>query len=360
LQTLKVDLGERSYGILIGEGLIGQTGEFLRAFSLSGRILLVSNPTVYDLYGRETEKALNGAQFQVAQAVVPDGERYKNLETVSWLYDRALDARLDRRSAIVALGGGVIGDTAGFLAATFLRGIPLIQLPTTLLAQVDSSVGGKVGVNHDRGKNLIGSFYQPLVVVADIGTLKTLPVRELRSGAAEVIKYGVIWEAEFFAFLEQNLSRVLALDPGVSIQAVERSCMAKSQVVGQDEREQGLRAILNFGHTLGHAVETLTNYERYRHGEAVAIGMVAAANLAVSRGMMPEPDRDRLVKIIQGAGLPIGATGLSPTRILETVQYDKKAEAGKLKLVLPEVIGRVRLVDDVSEAEILGAAATIC
>lgn len=360
MQKLTVNLDRRSYEIVIGAGILVNLGTLLRRLGIGDRVLLVSNPTVSGLYGQVAAEALAGAGYSVTEALVPDGERYKNLETIAGLYDRAVAAGLDRSSAVVALGGGVIGDIAGFLAATFMRGLFFIQVPTTLLAQVDSSVGGKVGVNHEKGKNLIGAFYQPRIVVADVAVLKTLPERELRAGLAEVIKYGVIGDGEFFTYLEQNRRRVLALDPETTIEVVRRSCLVKSRVVEQDECEAGLRAILNFGHTLGHAVETLTRYEQYRHGEAVAIGMIGAANLAVTRGLLSGAGRDRLLGLIRETGLPVTTVGLSPEQIGEAVKRDKKVRNGRLRLVLPEAIGRVRLVDDLSPEEILAAAATIC
>ncbi|HHW42824.1 MAG TPA: 3-dehydroquinate synthase [Desulfotomaculum sp.] len=350
MQEVYINLGPRSYSIHIGPGLLPRLGEYLRGFPFTRRALLVTNPTVGSLYASVVEAALAGAGFEVIRSEIPDGEEYKILATAEKLYDLAYTRELDRRSPVVALGGGVVGDLAGFVAATYLRGVPFIQVPTTLLAQVDSSVGGKVAVNHPRGKNIIGAFYQPRLVLADLGVLKTLDPREVRAGLAEVIKYGVIADGGFFTWLEEHLEDLLALDAEALTHAVAVSCRIKAQVVREDETEQGRRAILNFGHTVGHAVEALTGYAAYRHGEAVAMGMVAAARLAVALDMLKKGEAARIERLIRRAGLPVEMpAGLSPDELLDSMRRDKKVLAGRLTFVLPVAVGRVEIVRDVPE-----------
>ncbi|MEW6425568.1 MAG: 3-dehydroquinate synthase [Bacillota bacterium] len=334
----------------MGEGLLGSLGMEVRARVPGERVMVVSNPTVRTLYGKRAEESLAGAGLTVVWAEMPDGEEYKSLATAEKLYDLAYTLELDRQCPVVALGGGVVGDLAGFVAATYLRGVPFIQVPTTLLAQVDSSVGGKVAVNHPKGKNIIGAFYQPRLVLADLDVLKTLDPREVRAGLAEVIKYGVIADGTFFAWLEENLERLLVLEIEPLVHAVAVSCRIKARVVQEDETELGRRAILNFGHTLGHAVEALTGYTAYRHGEAVAIGMVAAARLAVALGMLPEGEAARVRDLIQRAGLPVETPPeLSTGDLLASIYRDKKVLAGRLTFVLPVEIGRVEIVRDIPE-----------
>jgi 3-dehydroquinate synthase len=270
------------------------------------------------------------------------------------LYDYALENGLERQSAVVALGGGVIGDLAGFFAATYMRGVPFIQVPTTLLAQVDSSVGGKVGVNHPKGKNMIGCFYQPRLVFTDVATLRTLPRRELRAGLAEVIKYGVIWDEGFFCFLEKNLEGVFDLDQQVLTKIVRNSCAIKAEIVEKDEREAGLRAILNFGHTVGHAIEAITEYRVYRHGEAVALGMVVAATIAVRRGLLAPELKKRLVSFLERAGLPTGVPAFGE-ELLEIMKKDKKVQRGRIRFVLPLALGQVEIFSDIEPEEIMAA-----
>jgi 3-dehydroquinate synthase len=357
MKEIGIDLGNRSYQIMIGNGLLEQLGKHLKVFELTPRVLLVTNPVVGSLYGAVAETAFKNAGFEVIRAEIPDGEEYKSLATAEKLYDLAYTRELDRRSPVVALGGGVVGDLAGFVAATYLRGVPFIQLPTTLLAQVDSSVGGKVAVNHPRGKNIIGAFYQPRLVLADLDVLKTLDPREVRAGLAEVIKYGVIADQAFFAWLEENMERLLALEAEPMAHAVAVSCRIKAQVVQEDETEQGRRAILNFGHTLGHALEALTGYTAYRHGEAVAVGMAAAARLAVALGMFPEGNAARVINLIRRAGLPVEIPPqLSSSDLLASMRRDKKVLAGRLTFVLPVDIGRVEIFRDVPE-EVVGRVA---
>jgi 3-dehydroquinate synthase len=313
---------------------------------LSGkRVLVVTNPTVAPLYAAAVEESLAAAGFVVRRAEIPDGEEHKTLATVAALYDAALGAELERGDSVLALGGGVVGDIAGFLAATYMRGVAFVQVPTTLLAQVDSSVGGKVGVNHPWGKNLIGAFYQPRFVLADVRTLATLPLREVRAGLAEVIKYGVIHDAAFFAWLEANFEALLKLADAAVEQAVATSCAIKAAVVSADETEKGLRAILNFGHTLGHALEAATRYERFVHGEAVAIGMVFAARLARRLGYFEPAGVERIAALVRRAGLPDAIPpDIAPEALLDAMRRDKKVAAGQLTFILPEAIGKVRIV----------------
>jgi 3-dehydroquinate synthase len=338
-----VGLGERSYPICIGAGILGGLGERLAELGGGQRSAVVTNPVVGKLYREPVVRSLRGAGFDPSVVEVPDGEEHKNLAWLTFLYDRFLDARLDRQSPIVALGGGVVGDLSGFAAATFLRGVPYVQVPTTLLAQVDSSVGGKTGVNHPSGKNLIGAFYQPRLVWTDVRTLRTLPKRELRAGLAEVIKYGATLSAPLFDLLEKEIEKVLDLDDALLIEIVRRCCEIKAAVVAEDEREAGLRAVLNFGHTLGHAVEMLTEYKRYLHGEAVAIGMVFAATLSSERGTCPAPVAKRVIRLIERAGLPteLPAELIGPNLTL-AIETDKKVSGGKVKFVCLEDIGKTR------------------
>lgn len=350
MKTVRVNLGPRSYPIHIGSGLVKDLGNYMKAFHYGKKALLISNPAVSALYGDVVKESLVRSGFEVVAAEIGDGEEHKTLATAEKLYDLAFSRELDRRCPVVALGGGVVGDVAGFVAATYLRGVPFIQVPTTLLAQVDSSVGGKVAVNHPKGKNIIGAFYQPGLVLADTDTLGTLPAREIKSGLAEVVKYGVIWNAGFFAWLEENIGKLLGGDQEALAVAVWESCGIKARVVEEDETEQGLRAILNYGHTVGHAVEALTEYKRFTHGEAVGIGMAAAARLAEALGMLKTSDRLRIVNLVRETGLPVDLPeGLSPEDMIESFYHDKKVTGGRLTFVLPEGIGRVIVRKDVKE-----------
>lgn len=352
MEIITVDLGENSYPIYICNNQLHQLGEVIQNVYPSKKALIVTNTTVEKLYGTTVVESLQKAGIDTALVAISDGETYKTLETASQVYDAALNFNLDRKSLIVALGGGVVGDLAGFVAATYMRGIPFVQVPTTLLAQVDSSVGGKVAVNHPRGKNIIGSFYQPKLVFADIATLQTLPQRELKTGLAEVIKYGVIWDADFFSYLENQIEQALQLDTQTMTEIVKNSCTIKAQVVAVDEREMGLRAILNYGHTFGHAIETLTNYQKYRHGEAVGIGMVWAANLAAVVGLLPSEACQRIVSLVEQYGLPTQERGLTAETVLQAMYHDKKANAGQINYVLPTTIGTVELVDNLGEEQV--------
>ncbi len=348
ITTVKVDLGPKSYPIHIGANILPGLGDYVKRLGVGSRIMVVTNPTVGALYGRQVSDSLEAAGFETIVAEVPDGEKYKSLESAALLYDTAFTGGLDRSNAVLALGGGVIGDLAGFIAATYMRGVPFIQVPTTLLAQVDSSVGGKVAVNHPRGKNIIGAFYQPRMVFSDINTLYTLEDRQFRAGMAEVIKYGIIRDRDFFTFLEREAPAVRQLHIGTVIRVVETSCRIKAEIVAEDETEQGIRAILNLGHTFGHAYEALTGYSEFVHGEAVAIGMVSAARAAVKTGLLPEPDLARIERLIATYGLPCGFGNLDIAEIIESMYHDKKAVGGKVRYVLPETIGRAAIVPEIS------------
>ncbi|NPV26184.1 MAG: 3-dehydroquinate synthase [Firmicutes bacterium] len=358
--SLPLNLGPSSYEILLGQGLLGDLGKFLQPLVTGRQILVVSNPTVAELYGQPVVDSLAQAGFQVVTVLVPDGEEAKSLTVAGSLYDRLVEAQFARDSVVVALGGGVVGDLAGFIAATYQRGVNFVQVPTTLLAQVDSSVGGKVAINHQRGKNLIGAFYQPRLVVADLNTLNTLPPRELQAGLAEVIKYGVIWDEDFFIFLEDHLPAILNKRPAELLEVVRRSCAIKAQVVERDEREHGLRAILNFGHTVGHAVETVTGYQKYRHGEAVAVGMAAAAYLAEDLGRWSSKETTRLIGLLRRTGLPTAVPELEPAVLRRALEHDKKIASGQIRFVLPHHLGRVEVVGGLPEAALMAALTRVC
>lgn len=353
MQKVRVELGERSYDICIGNNMLEHIGPKLKSFKTSPKTAIISNPTVYKLYGKAVLKSIKASGFDVIPVIIPDGEKYKDISIVQNIYGELLKHRLDRASALIALGGGVIGDIAGFAASTYMRGISYIQVPTTLLAQVDSSVGGKTGVNHKLGKNMIGTFYQPRLVWIDVDTLKTLPRRELLAGLAEVIKYGVIWDKELFESLELNKDKILNLDRSALVHIIKRSCEIKAEVVSKDERESGLRAILNYGHTIGHAIETVTEYKRYLHGEAVAIGMCLEAKLSNMLNFTDTTQVLRIKALIDLYGLPSETQAdLDINNILSSIQLDKKAIAGELRFILPEKIGRVKIYKGVTERAI--------
>ena len=359
MQALRVALGERSYPIHLGSGLLDDARLYAPHVG-SREVAVVSNAVVAPLYLARAERALAQAGARVVPIVVVDGEQAKDWATLERIFDALLAARLGRDSVIVALGGGVIGDLAGFAAAVYQRGIAFIQVPTTLLAQVDSSVGGKTAINHARGKNMIGAFHQPLAVIADIATLDTLPDRELRAGIAEVIKHGVVLDPIFLEWIEQKIEQLLARDAAALEHAVRRCCELKAGVVAADEREAGLRAILNFGHSFAHAIETGLGYGEWLHGEAVAAGMVMAADLSARAGMLPGADVQRVRALIARAGLPVRGPRLAADRYLELMQMDKKAANGRLRFVLLESIGRATLRGDIAEKlvrETLAAAA---
>lgn len=348
--AIKVDIPEHAYEIAIAPGSLDQLGEQMSKLNLGKKVLLVSNPVIFKHYGAVAIAALTKTGFEVTNYNLPPGERYKTLNSIQKLYDVALENRLERSSTIVALGGGVIGDMAGFAAATWLRGINLVQVPTSLLAMVDSSVGGKTGVNHPKGKNLIGAFYQPRFVLIDPEVLKTLPTREFKAGMAEVIKYGVIWDEELFTQLaaSKHLDQLRYIKPEMIEYIITRSCQAKADVVSQDEKEAGLRAILNYGHTIGHAIESVTGYNLLKHGEAVGIGMVAAGRIAVELGLWQKEDTERQNSLIQKTGLPSQLpSGLDIQAIIDALQLDKKVKSGKVRFVLPTQIGAVKVTDEV-------------
>ena len=354
MHVVKVELGARSYDILIGAKL-DKLGEEMGKLRFGQKTAVVTNPTVNRLYGQRVLKSLTAADFRAMPVEVPDGEQYKNLDWANAVFTALLINAFDRRSPLVALGGGVVGDLTGFAAASYMRGVPFVQVPTTLLAMVDSSVGGKTGVNHPMGKNMIGAFYQPRLVLMDLEALKTLPKEELLSGMAEVIKYGVIWDRELFDFLEKNREKILNLEEGPLGHIIRRSCEIKADVVSKDEREGGLRAILNFGHTVGHAVETLSDY-RSRHGEAVAIGMVYAAKLAHRTGLCDARVPERIEKLINAYGLPTSLSMMksrpTATQFMDMIQVDKKAEAGKVRFILPKKIGEVVITKEWGEQQL--------
>lgn len=359
LEKLRVELAERSYEIAIGSGTLGGLGESLRSLKLSPRLAIISNPTVFGLYGEQVESSLRASGFEPATIIVPDGEEYKSLLWVEYIYGEMLGQRLDRKSAVVALGGGVVGDMAGFAASTYMRGIAYVQVPTTLLAQVDSSVGGKTGVNHPLGKNMIGTFWQPSLVWIDADTLKSLPRREFLAGLSEVIKYGVIWDSEFFEYLEKHREDIMKLRAEALIGIIKRSCEIKAEVVSRDERETGLRAILNYGHTIGHAVETATGYTRYLHGEALAMGMLAEAELARTLGITDREQVALIKALIDSYGLPSGMPGDVDTEaLMAAMELDKKALAGTLRFTLPEKVGKVRVNEPVDREKLREALKT--
>jgi len=345
---IDVETGTRSSAIWIGEGIAEQLSALLDQHGVGQRRFIVSSPVIWRLHGKPLQHVAGGAE----PILIPDGERYKNLQSVARIYDALIRAGADRGSAIVAVGGGVVGDTAGFAAATFLRGIALAHVPTTLLAQVDSSIGGKVGVNHALGKNMVGAFHQPAVVAIDPVLLKTLPRREFRSGLYEVVKYGMIASRELFDRVARQTKDIFAKDPDALLPAIVESCRIKARVVSADERESGLRRILNFGHTVGHALEAVTKYRRYRHGEAIALGMLAAADLGVARGALGERERQALAQLIAQLGPLPTVSDLGTDEILEAIRRDKKVVHGRLHFVLAIEVGATMTVDDVTEEEL--------
>lgn len=348
MEIIRVNLGERSYPVYIGEDL-ARVGKVATDFNLGKKVLLVSDDQVYEFYGEKVRTSLQKAGFCVSLAKVPPGEIYKSLSQAIKLYESCVGSKLDRDSTIMGMGGGVIGDLAGFVASTYLRGVGFVFLPTTLLAQVDSSVGGKVGVDLPQGKNLVGSFYQPRFVYTDLTVLKTLSWQQVKEGLAEVVKYGMIRDAEFFEWVEKSLERMKALDLEVIDFAVRRSVEIKAKVVEADERElKGRRQILNFGHTIGHAIEASSGYRSYTHGEAVALGMIGAARIAERMGYFPSHLVERLKSLLEAIGLPTWIEGVDEEKIWEALQLDKKVRKDKLYFVLPRKIGEVFLTAEVS------------
>ena len=344
MRTLEVDLGERSYPIFIGDGLLGDSS-LLGPFVRGRQIMVVSNETVAPLYMDRLLPALR--DFQVQQVILPDGEEYKNLQVLDRIYTALLEHRFDRTCTLLALGGGVVGDMTGFAAASYQRGVDFIQVPTTLLSQVDSSVGGKTGVNHPLGKNMIGAFHQPRAVIADTDTLDTLPERELSAGMAEVIKYGLINDPEFFVWLEGNIDGLMRREKDLMAEAIERSCADKAAIVAADEREAGQRALLNLGHTFGHAIETGMGYGEWLHGEAVGAGMAMAAEMSRQLGWLSGEERQRIDGLLRRAGLPTRPPpSMTPQRFRELMAVDKKVLGGQLRLVLLKGIGGAVISDD--------------
>ena len=345
VQTIQVDLEGRGYPIHIGSGLLQRADLITRSLA-QPRVAVVTNATIESLYYASLARSLEASDVEVIKIVLPEGEAYKTWETLNQVFDALLANRCERKTTLIALGGGVIGDITGFAAASYQRGVPFIQIPTTLLAQVDSSVGGKTGINHPRGKNMIGAFYQPRLVLADTDTLMSLPERELKAGLAEVIKYGLIWDAAFFAWLEQNLDALLRRDALALTQAIRRSCEIKAEVVRQDEREMGIRAILNLGHTFGHAIEAGLGFGTWLHGEAVATGMVMAADLSCRLGRIGANDLQRVRALIEKAGLPVDAPNLGTDRYLALMSLDKKVADGRIRLILLDEIGRAAIAEN--------------
>lgn len=360
-QQVVIDLGERSYPIFIGAGLLGDPTTY-QDLPASNTALIVSNDTVAPLYAQSLQRALQGQYSRVLQVALPDGEAHKDWPTLQLIFDALLANGCDRKTVLFALGGGVVGDMTGFAAACYMRGVPFVQVPTTLLAQVDSSVGGKTAINHPLGKNMVGAFYQPQRVICDLDVLQTLPARELSAGLAEIIKYGPIADMAFLDWIEANIEALLAREPVALAYAIRRSCEIKAEVVGQDERETGLRAILNFGHTFGHAIESGLGYGQWLHGEGVGCGMVMAARLSQRLGLVDAAFVDRLRTLIQRAGLPVTGPRLSPAdsagRYLELMRVDKKAEAGEIRFVVIDAPGHaaVRSAPDALVREVIDAS----
>jgi len=351
MQTLKVELGDRAYPIHIGQGLLEQA-DLILPFLKRKQVAIITNTTVAPLYLEKLAQPLRDAGVRVIPIILPDGEAYKNSETLNQIYDEMLKNRCERSTTLIALGGGVIGDLTGYAAATYLRGVPFIQIPTTLLSQVDSSVGGKTGINHPLGKNMIGAFYQPQLVLADIDTLYTLPQRELSAGLAEVIKYGLIRDADFFAWLETNMSQLVALNATALGYAIYRSCQNKAEVVAADEREGGERALLNLGHTFGHAIENAMGYGVWLHGEAVAAGTILAADLSHRMQWLGDNDIVRITKIFKAANLPVDAPDLGVERYLDLMGLDKKVVDGKINFVLQQGIGKSVITSDYDQEQL--------
>lgn len=353
IHTVKVALfsaeQDRGYPIYIGKGLLEKV-ELLLPHLAQKKVAIVTNTTIAPLYLDRLRAAFEKHGVHTVDIILPDGEKYKNWQTLNLIFDALLAQRCERKTTLIALGGGVVGDLTGFAAATYLRGVPFAQIPTTLLAQVDSSVGGKTGINHPLGKNMIGAFYQPCAVLADSTTLDTLPDRELRAGIAEVIKYGLIHDTHFFSWLEQNMDKLIARETDALSKAICRSCEIKAEIVAADERESGVRSLLNLGHTFGHAIENAVGYGVWLHGEAVAAGTIMAAELSKRMKFISEHDFDRILSIFRIAGLPISAPKFSPDYYLSLMKLDKKVEAGKMRFILLKQIGEAVISHDVPES----------
>jgi 3-dehydroquinate synthase len=349
-RQIDVSLGDRSYPIYFGSGLTASFAPTCQQHGIPRRVVIVTDTNVAHHYLGPLENNLKHFDFVVSSIVIPPGENQKSLQRSDALFTALLKQGVGRKSAIIALGGGVIGDLAGFVAATYQRGVVLVQVPTTLLSQVDSSVGGKVAVNHSLGKNMIGAFYQPRFVWIDAETLRTLPPREIVCGLGEVIKYGVVFDAEFFAYLETNLDQIINLDPASVLHVQARCCELKAHVVAEDEREQGLRAVLNYGHTVGHALEAAGRYRALKHGEAVLLGMIAESFISREMGLLPQDTHDRIVQMIRRLPVKFDKSSFSPARVLKAIALDKKSVDGKPRFVLPNRLGEVQVVDEVDSA----------
>jgi 3-dehydroquinate synthase len=347
-ETVKVGLGERSYDILLGQNILAEAGRFCRDLRTGNKVAVVTNNVVGVFYLEPVKAALSEAGFHLHTIEIPDGEEYKSLDTLKSIYDRLIEFGFDRSSLLVALGGGVVGDVTGFASATYLRGISFVQIPTTLLGQVDSSVGGKTGVNHEKGKNLIGAFYQPGLVLIDTATLDTLPEREYLSGLAEGVKYGIVLDGSFFSFLTENVAKLLARDKSCLQKAIKRSCEIKASIVNKDEKETGVRAVLNYGHTVGHAVETLTCYKKYTHGEAVAIGMAQAARYSEAMGFCDRTETESILTLLKSLQLPVDLPEFTPSDYIESILHDKKMRDGGIHFVFNKGLGdfQISRVDD--------------
>jgi len=353
MEKVRVELGERSYEILIDRDILQSIGERLLRFSTGPKVGIITNPIVNEYYTEKVYNSLKKEGFDPQIIIIPDGEIYKEYFWAYHIITRLLELGFDRKSCIFALGGGVIGDIAGFIASIYMRGISYIQIPTTLLAQVDSSVGGKTAVNHPAGKNMIGTFWQPSLVWIDVNTLDTLPKREFISGIAEVIKYSIIWDKEFFSFLRLNREKILKRDKDILIAMIKRSCEIKAEIVSKDERESFLRAILNYGHTIGHAIENITGYSRYLHGEAISIGMVYEAKLSELLGLINNSTYMEIKNIMKDFGLPTELPSISePSAMIKTILLDKKNVSGRIRMVIPEDIGRMKLNYEVKEDDL--------
>ena len=349
MKRLNIDLADRSYEILIGRGLLQRTGEWVMAIAKPSRVVIITHPSINRLYGEKLSSGFSQSNIPTHFIEVPEGEKSKSLEQAEKIYDHLLEWKCDRQTVLVALGGGVIGDLTGFIAATYVRGVPFIQVPTTLLAQVDSSVGGKTAVNHPLGKNMIGVFYQPKLVVVDLETLESLPEKEYKAGIAEIIKHGVIEDARLFNFLERQFQNILSHDTKALEHIISTSCAIKARVVEKDERESHYRMVLNFGHTIGHAIESLTGYSTFTHGEAVAIGMVYASKLSQLMGRCSEDVTHRITGLIQNFGLPTKLPDLKAEDMIESMYLDKKTAHKKIRFILVKDIGSIEIVDNVAE-----------
>lgn len=349
MRIVKVSLGDRSYNIYIKADILKEVGKYIKELSLSKKVLVITNPTVGGLYVEKLINYLKQYDITPDVAEVPDGEEFKSLKYASFLYDQMINFKLDRKTPVIAFGGGVIGDLAGFVAATFMRGLPLIQIPTTLLSQVDSSVGGKVAVNHPKSKNMIGSFYQPKMVIIDVSLLKTLQERELRAGLSEVVKYGVIKDKSLFDYLRENISKIKKLDQECLEEIIARACEIKADIVSRDEREAGIRTILNYGHTIGHALESITKYDKYRHGEAIAVGMIVESNMAVELNLFNKDGVKEQEDLFRDVGLRVRLKDIDVSAVMKAIWLDKKVLEEKLRFVLPVEIGNVIIKEGIEE-----------